>query len=84
MTTTHECLFFFFLSQFKKPKKVNKHNFCATIFTIILMCLTISDVNVYYVLLWALGLTAFFTCIVHLYLYYTLLVPHTYTFYIRH
>ena len=28
-------------------------------------------VNVYYVLLWALGPTAFFTCIAHLYLYYT-------------
>ena len=25
-----------------------------------------------------------FTCITHLYLYYTLLVPHTYAFYIRH
>ena len=41
-------------------------------------------VNVYYVLLWALGPTAFFTCIAHLYLYYTLLVPHTYASYIRH
>ena len=26
----------------------------------------------------------YFTCIAHLYLYYTLLVPHTYTSYIRH
>ena len=41
-------------------------------------------VNVYYVLLWVLGPTAFFTCIAHLYLYYTLLVPHTYASYIRH
>ena len=41
-------------------------------------------VNVYYVLLWALGPTAFFTCIAHLYLYYTLLVLHTYATYIRH
>ena len=41
-------------------------------------------VNVYYVLLWALGPTAFFTYIAHLYLYYTLLVPHTYASYIRH
>ena len=41
-------------------------------------------INVYYVLLWALGPTAFFTRIAHLYLYYTLLVPHTYTSYIRH
>ena len=40
-------------------------------------------VNVYYVLLWALGPTTFFTCIAHLYLYYTLLVPHTYASYIR-
>ena len=41
-------------------------------------------VNVYYVLLWALGPTAFFTYIAHLYLYYTLLVPHTYASYIRY
>ena len=27
---------------------------------------------------------SYFTCIVHLYLYYTLLVPHTYASYIRH
>ena len=42
-----------------------------------------SFVNVYYVLLWALGPIAFFTCIAHLYLYYTLLVPHTCASYIR-
>ena len=55
------------------------------------VCINI-DVNVYCVLLWALGPTALlmgfwpncFTCIAHLYLYYTLLVPHTYASYIRH
>ena len=50
---------------------------------LIVIC-DIVSVNVYYVLLWALGPTAFFTCIAHLYLYYTLLVQHTYASYIRH
>ena len=38
-------------------------------------------VNVYYVMGFR---PIYFTCIAHLYLYYTLLVPHTYTSYIRH
>ena len=39
------------------------------------------DVNVYYVMGFRPN---YFTCIAHLYLYYTLLVPHTYASYIRH
>ena len=38
-------------------------------------------VNVYYVMGFR---PSYFTCIAHLYLYYTLLVPHTYASYIRH
>ena len=38
-------------------------------------------VNVYYVMGFRPN---YFTCIAHLYLYYTLLVPHTYASYIRH
>ena len=41
----------------------------------------IHTVNVYYVMGFRLS---YFTCIAHLYLYYTLLVPHTYASYIRH
>ena len=36
-----------------------------------------------YIMLWALG-PNYFTYTAHLYLYYTLLVPHTYASYIRH
>ena len=38
-------------------------------------------VNVYYVMGFRPN---YFTCTAHLYLYYTLLVPHTYASYIRH
>ena len=38
-------------------------------------------VNVYYVMG---SRPNYFTCTAHLYLYYTLLVPHTYASYIRH
>ena len=43
--------------------------------------LTFATVNVYYVMGFRPN---YFTCIAHLYLYYTLLVPHTYVSYIRH
>ena len=39
------------------------------------------SVNVYYVMGFR---PSYFTCMAHLYLYYTLLVPHTYASYIRH
>ena len=41
---------------------------------------TSASVNVYYVMGFR---SSQVTCIVHLYLYYTLLVPHTYAFYIK-
>ena len=43
--------------------------------------LAFATVNVYYVMGFRPN---YFTCIAHLYLYYTLLVPHTYVSYIRH
>ena len=61
-----------------------------TLWGCILAIKVLCIVNVYYVMLWALGPTALLiqhtcTCtILYLYLYYTLLVPHTYASYIRH
>ena len=70
---------------FNEPEpKGLKHEFDMNMLTAVANSYGIIVVNVYYVLLWALGPTAFFTCIAHLYFYYTLLVPHTYASYIRY
>ena len=42
---------------------------------------SVLSVNIYYVMSFRSNC---FTCIIHLYLYYTLFVPHTYASYIRH